>query len=157
MFISLVHIFPQDGIIGRSTLEIICQSRESKRIIEQLKIKTYKDLECTYWTPERNASDFEYGEGYIFLPNNIILIVKIHFELTDMGSDGITECGMYNIYSIDNLYKYNVENEKLIVNIGIPIIILKGNHLYITYDEKEYKKYRLENKFINCTDLIYPN
>jgi hypothetical protein len=157
MFIFSAYIFSQDSINSNNVLEVICQLRESKRIIEQSEIKTYKDLECTYWTPEREASDFEYNEGYIFLPNNTILIVRIYFELIDIESNGTTEYGMYSIYSIDNLYKYDIKDARLVVNIGIPIIILKDSYLYVTYDKKEYKKYRLENKFVNHIDLTYPN
>jgi hypothetical protein len=157
MFIFSTDIFSQDSINNNNVLEAIYQLGESKKIIEQSEIKTYKDLECTYWTPEREVSDFEYDEGYVFLPNNTILIVRIYFELTGIESNGTAEYGMYSIYSIDNLYKYDIENAKLVVNIGLPIIILKDSYLYVTYDKKEYRKYRLEHKFINYIDLTYPN
>jgi hypothetical protein len=138
-------------------LEMTYQSVESNRKIEQLKIQTFEDLECTYWTPEIEESGSGFSEGYIFLPNNTVLIVKIYFESMDADNNGDADHIWYSIYSIDSLYSYDIRDEKLILSIGKPIIILRDSWLYITYNEKKYEKYRLENRFINYINFVYPN
>jgi hypothetical protein len=145
-----VEDFENDDILKRS----IYQSSESVRALEEEKIKIYSDLECTYWAPETALIDDLYtDEGYIFLPNNTVLIVKVIFY--PMDDTGTTLKGHYNIYTIHDIYSYEILEEKLVVNTGIPIAFLLDHNLYISYDRINYRKYRLEKKFENFSNLEY--
>jgi hypothetical protein len=128
---------------------MVYQSMEAERLKKQSEINSHEQLDCTFWTPEIQNEDLQFNTGYIFLPNNKLLIVRIIFEITGVNINDESPIGIYNIYSIDKLCDYSIANEKIIIDFGLPIAYLKGNFLFFSYDEISFEKYRLEDKFEN--------
>jgi hypothetical protein len=157
MFLLLNHVFAQeknqencDGIFK------IIKSIELERESEMVRIKSYDDLVCTYWTREIDSSSINLllGSGYIFLPNNLILIVQTFFEpIKTTGNENIP-IGIYNIYAIDKLCTYKIIDGRIVLNLGMPIIYLDEGYLYILHNN-ETEKYRLEGKFENLESFKF--
>jgi len=129
----------------------LLQSIEADRITKQSEIKTYDDLVCTYWTPvyeDFDSSKIEHG--FIFLPNKTVLIVKTN---TRRIYNNENEYMIINsIYSVRELCTYEIINEKIIFNFGIPMAYLEQSYLYFTFDGNEYQKYRMEEKIENSVE-----
>jgi hypothetical protein len=126
---------------------------EKDRLLEQSKIRDYEDLECTFWTPEvEYLNDSFFDTGYVFLPNNTVLITFVVYR--PVIEETPTRGGVYNIYNFNHLSTYEIIDDKIIVGLGIPIMYLKDNSLYISYDDgNNFKKYRFEQKFNNYIDI----
>jgi len=137
---------------------------ETERQSEQLTIRTYDDLVCTFWSREltleelMNIKVFFTHWGYIFLPNNVVLIVTTWYTPeTNMYGSEINMYGEVDIFKINEVCTYKIENGNIIINLGIQddsmlIGYLDKCSLYFSFDGGEFEKYRLEAKFTNLTD-----
>jgi hypothetical protein len=157
LLLPLNNCFTQTDEDSYDIISEIYNGLERSRYSEQSKIDDYDDIECTFWVPEidqLNESSFD--EGLIFLPNNTILTVNVVYRQI---FEEIPNGGVYNIDFLKNICTYEMINNKLVVFLGSPIIYLKDSSLYVGYDEGydtiTFRKYRLERKFNNYSDMTY--
>jgi flagellar assembly factor FliW len=163
IFIFLLIIFLLNNTFAQENdrenyddIIMIIEPIELEREKERIKIKSYDDLICTYWTREidSNSVNFPLGSGYIFLPDNLVLIVRTLFKpITTIGDKSIP-IGIYNIINMDKLCSYKIIDGNIVLNLGKPIIYLDGGYLYISHDS-ETEKYRLEGKFEDLANFQF--
>ncbi|GMO57637.1 MAG: hypothetical protein Ta2G_17440 [Termitinemataceae bacterium] len=153
----------KDSVTDYEMYNFVFDSIEEDRIVLQDGIKNYKDLYGTFWViepSELSATEFNvHGlltKGYIFLSNNIVLIVYTSFNLTDLSDTKNRKNSSTRIsYEINSIYiscKYEIKDDSVVFNFGNTTGYLKNTYLYISEDKKDYKKYRIENKFYEVMD-----
>jgi hypothetical protein len=155
LLVPLANCFTQTNEDSYDAVFQIYNALEKSRRSEQSKVEDYGDLECTFWVPEidqLNESSFD--EGFIFLPNNIVLIVEVVYRQI---FEEIPNGGVYNISFLKNIWTYEMIDNKISVFTGLPIMYLENNSLYIGYDlgcdNINFRKYKFEQKFNNYSGM----
>jgi len=126
----------------------IFRDRDDNLRIEQSRIFNYEDLSGTFWVIEdpyiiENTKYF--SQGYIFLNNNILIVVDIsHGSMIDALED-LSLLPMLYISFINVAIIYSVTNGNIVIN-GEIFGYLDNSILYVN-TRNVYRKYRLERRF----------
>jgi len=141
-------------------IRLFYQHEEEKRRQLKSSINNMDDLNCTFWVREciENTcnEDEEYNIGYVFLPNNMILVVETvcvpSFNLINYKYN----CWATRIAGFGRVCYYDIVDEKIIVcnnyesTFIYEQIFLEDHYLYISFNNEEYERFRIVTKFDTC-------
>jgi hypothetical protein len=120
-------------------------------LFEKPVITDYQDLPGTFWVEEvtdTTGQPLMYNpDGYIFLRDNMVLIVKTSFNRFSYDNNSpLFYKGTYSIIGISKSVNFHIQNDKLYIDYGNLQGILKDGFLFMGFDDT-YWKYKLESSF----------